>query len=408
MSLNRQPLPPFEIIERALAATSEVLAHEAERPSSSAPHWNEFEWVVAEASATLHGIAALLASRLRWRGPDRWQEFLDSQARHTELRRDRIFGLLARADAVLRDAEVPAIALKGAALYGIGAYRDAVRPMADIDLLVRPDHISRAASALAPLGYTLGFTTWRHDTLVPLVPNLAGRIGEHIDNPINIELHSAIAERLPVSPVDITGLTFTKRVHPGLNSYPSQAALMRHLLLHAAGNLRARALRYIQLHDLARLGSRLRGADWAELSGAGDIWWALAPLALVQRYAAATVPDSVMRCAAAGCPALLRRACQHKRLTDVSWAKLRIEALPGLEWCASPFDAVRFALRRAWPRRVDLEELGTASRAIDYSSAVPWYGLSHAARIVRWIFGSPPRVQAIYAVQQALGRTVTR
>jgi hypothetical protein len=35
------------------------------------------------------------------------------------------------------------------------------------------------------------------------------------------------------------------------------AELMRHLLLHAAGNMRAHALRQIQLHDIALLAGKL-------------------------------------------------------------------------------------------------------------------------------------------------------
>ena len=40
---------------------------------------------------------------------------------------------------------------------------------------------------------------------------------------------------------------------------------MRHLLLHAAGNMRAHALRLVQLHDIALLAPRLDAAAWERL-----------------------------------------------------------------------------------------------------------------------------------------------
>ena len=43
---------------------------------------------------------------------------------------------------------------------------------------------------------------------------------------------------------------------------------MMHLLLHAAGNMRARALRLIQLHDIARLAQAFGSGDWKELLAA--------------------------------------------------------------------------------------------------------------------------------------------
>ena len=50
----------------------------------------------------------------------------------------------------------------------------------------------------------------------------------------------------------------------GVLPYPSHAALMRHLLLHTAGNLCTRSVRLIQLIDIARLVPRLSRADWDE------------------------------------------------------------------------------------------------------------------------------------------------
>ena len=83
-------------------------------------------------------------------------------------------------------------------------------------------------------------------------------------------MHPLVAERLPVRMVDITSLLRSADDRPGLNPYPSTTALLLHLLLHSAGNMQTHCLRQIQLHDIAALASRLRGADWAVvLGGAG-------------------------------------------------------------------------------------------------------------------------------------------
>jgi len=401
-------IPPFRTLADALTRTTEWLAAELARPTDAAPKWTELEWCVAEACAVLQGVSALLARSLRWSGAPHWQQFLAEQAHQTNLRARRIDELLGQIDAGLRNATIPAVALKGAALYRLGLYPGGERPMGDIDLLLRPEDVDAAAHALAPLGYRASVRTWRHLTLEPPPSGAESNFGEHIDNPIKLELHDAICERLPVKIVDITDGMWPRAAAAGLNAYASPAALMQHLLLHAAGNMRARALRHIQLYDVVSLARMFQADDWRELVdgaiGARGLWWALAPLRLAGRYWNDAVPATVLRRAAAGCPLLLRRASARQRLADVSWSKLRIQAFPGIEWCTSVAQAARFIGSRIWPSRVDLEELKAASRTLHYSTATRWYGESHLQRIARWIVSKPPRVQAMHAIQQSFAQ----
>ena len=326
---------------------------------------------------------------------------------YTRLRRARIAELLATIDAALRDAGIAAVALKGAALYELGIYPAAERPMGDVDLLLAPTDMAPAAQALRSLGFTPGIATWRHQSLEPDRKASVVRFGEHIDNPIKIEIHARIAERLPVREFDITELEWPAQPRAGLNPYPSRAALMRHLLLHAAGNMRARALRLIQLHDLAVLAPRLSAEDWAELLGprlgGAGAWWAFPPLALALRYAPRSVPAEVLAALKPGCPPLLRHACQSQRLADVSWSRLGIQAFPGIEWSTSPLEALRFVKSRVWPGRATLAELDSGNKTLAYASANSWYSDSHAMRILRWAFSNPPRVHPLHGVRLALG-----
>ena len=409
MSRNAPALPPFRTLAAALARTTEALAGELARPGAQAPAWSDFEWCIAEAVAVLQGVSALLAIGLRWQGPARWHAFLSEQARHTLLRRRRIARLLGEIGSVTRAAGIAAVALKGAALYQLGLYPAGERPMGDIDLLVREADLTAAGRALRALGYVPGHASWRHQTLEPERVDGAGGFGEHIDHPLKIELHGRIVERLPLRETDITALEFPAAAHPGLNDYPSLGALMRHLLLHAAGNLRARALRLIQLHDIALLCARMGERDWQELldarsQGRGP-WWALAPLTLTRRYYPEAVPTAVLAALGPGCPPLLRRACRSKRLTDVSWSNLRIEAFPGIEWSGSPAEALGFVASRVWPDREARAELTPHALAtVHYAGAARWYDASHLERILRWLCSRPPRVQTIHAVRLALAR----
>ena len=108
--------------------------------------------------------------------------------------------------------------------------------------------------------------------------------------------------------VDITRTVLPGDPHPGLNRYRSGAALMTHLLLHAAGNIRARALRLLHLHDIALLATRLHGDAWESVlqqDGRGA-WWAFPALQLTARYYPDAIPLSVLERAQSACPWPLR------------------------------------------------------------------------------------------------------
>jgi hypothetical protein len=300
------------------------------------------------------------------------------------------------------------VALKGAALYESGIYEAGERPMGDIDLLVRDQDATAIARVLDACDYTPAFTIHRHRVFQPRdgkVP-MGGRLGEHVDNPIKIEVHTRIAEHLPVVETDITQFVFPCGTHAGLNPYPSAASLLMHLLLHAAGNMRARALRLIQLHDIALLAARFGAGDWEELLAARPdsrtLWWALAPLMMTARYYPATIPPSLFARLGIECPWLLGKLARRQRLVDVSWSNIRIEAFPGVEWSRTPREALEFIASRIWPSREARMELQEGAAQIPGSSTVPWYGISHGARILRWVFSKPPRVQTLLSVRAAL------
>jgi hypothetical protein len=405
-SRNNIDLAPFKAVEAALRTTTEFLARELRCPGIEPPTWSNFEWRIARAAAALQGISALLSDVLRWKGPDEWQAFLVEQKNHTLLRHQRITQLLARMDSRARGDGVAIVALKGAALHDLGLYRPGERPMGDIDLLVNACDLEAGGRLLKSIGYAESFTNRRHKVFEPTEKKSHAGLGEHIDNPINVEMHTGIAERLPWFEIDITALEFPAHARPGLNPYPSLAALMRHLLLHAAGNMRARALRHIQLHDIALLAGRMQRGDWQELieahAGERTLWWALPPLRLTARYYPDAIPPPTLAETERRCSRLLRQVSRRHELSDVSWSRLRIQAFPGIEWSRSPMEAAAFAASRVWPSRAALSELSEAVTVQPSLTTTPWYHQSHGRRILRWVFSRPPRVQTMFSVRAAL------
>ena len=231
------------------------------------------------------------------------------------------------------------------------------------------------------------------------------RIGEHPDNPLKIEVHFRVAEPLPIRFVDITGTLTCEHERCGLSEYPGVGELFRHLLLHAAGNMRAHALRQIQLHDIALLSARLGAGDWRALLETPEIhggsWWIWPVLEMTQRYYPGSIPP-VIELLRARTPPWLRRSSPHRSLTDLSWSNLSIAAFPGIYWARSPAEVLRFVRSRVVPDRVALEELAIASEVMPAITQIPWYGVPHAQRIIRWVFSRPPRVQTVMSVQSAM------
>jgi hypothetical protein len=396
-------------LQASLRKVTETLAEELARPTEIAPDWSEVEWNVARAVAVMHGVSPLLSRALRWRGPPGWVKFLEEQSAHTVRRHGRIAELLRRIDQRAREEGVAAIALKGAALHAIGLYAAGERPMADIDLLVRPADTQRTARMLDSLGFYESCASWKERVFTPIDEHAPNALGEHSDNNIKIELHERICERLPWHITDVTDDVFPSRAYPGLNAYPSRASLMIHLLLHAAGSMAFQSLRLLHLHDLAALSALMTESDWDEVLAYGlsgrRLWWALPPLKLTSRYYSCRVPARVLAALGDVCPFLLERIAGHKSLYDVSYSYPWVDALPGVEWSQSIRELLEFVVSRVRPsaEHVALREQTAKTQAWAVQSQ--WAHLSQGRRVVRWITSRPTRPATMHAVRAALAQT---
>jgi hypothetical protein len=390
-------------LHASLQKITEVLASELARPTLSPPSWSASEWAIARAVAAMHGVSALLVNALRWDGPLVWTEFLQEQKAQTTKRWERIQELLQLIDAGARRRGVMLTALKGAALHATGIYGPGERPMADVDLLVPEAQSAQATQTLVELGYRLTHRTWKHQVFErpgapPPVP-----LGEHADNDIKIELHCHIREALPLRALDISAAVLPRTPEPGLRAYPSDAALLLHLLLHAAGALTSRELRLLHLHDIARVSSRLTHDAWtgvlseaARLS-AGRPWWVFPTLALVARYYAC-IPAFVLTQAARDCSPVLRRVYRHRTLGAASLSHLWVSALPAIAWAQSPLELLKYVAMRVKPTRETLQRRKTLARVQPRVSGSSWAQMSQGERMLRWLIARPARHETLQPV----------
>jgi hypothetical protein len=404
---NGEPtLPPPRELHTTLRRITERLAAELARPGNTAPDWSEVEWGLARGVAAIHGVSALLASALKWDGPPGWKPFLATQRAHVAARHHRIEELLGQLDRRCRDESVALVALKGAALHGLGLYRPGDRPMADVDLLVQPCDAQRAEQVLESLGFSEQYANWKHQVFVPAVQTVHSGLGEHAQNYIKIELHQRIAEILPLRITEVTQTVLASRTHPGLNPYPSNAALIAHLLIHAASAMAYRSLRLLHLHDIALVSARMSTSDWNELLALGrardGLWWALPPLRLTASYYTTAVPKDVLAALTEHCQWTLQRLTRRQSLSDVSLSYPWIEAFPGIGWCRSLAEVMELIYSRIRPgeetlrlRKVEVETQVSAANS-------DWGNLSQGQRMLRWLLSKQTRPQTLYAVRTAL------
>ncbi|MFZ0499525.1 MAG: nucleotidyltransferase family protein [Steroidobacteraceae bacterium] len=408
MAADSNPMPPLAELQSALRHITESLAIALGDDRAEPPAWSDLEWRLAPAVVAIHGISPLLAGTLRWRGPPHWSGFLAEQRQHTLLRQQRVAELLATIDERSRSAGIAIVPLKGAALQAAGVYVAGERPMADLDLLTHPTDAQAAVAVLLALSYRAAGTTWKHQGFEPPSAERRAILGEHADNPIKIDLHHRICERLPLKPTQLTDIVYPSRPQPGVNAYPSAAALMAHILAHAAGSMSHRGLRLIQLCDIARLARKMTATDWEELlrlHGADRrLWWAAPPLMVSARYFPNTVPAEMLTRVTAGCPWLLRQVARRRGVTAFSYSHIYIDPVPGIIWARSPAQALRYVSSRIFPSEEQRTQNAVASRTEPWSAEPRWLGQSQIRRILQWLSSRPTRTEALQPVRAALSR----
>ncbi len=329
------------------------------------------------------------------------------QGRQTFSRHTRFVELLALIDTEARRSGLALLALKGAAMHAAGLYAPGERPMADIDLLVPESDREAAHRLLAELRFELTEIAWKHETFEPKDRTTTATLGESAANPMKIELHCRIREKLPQRLVDVSGQIFWTRPQAGLSYYPSRAAAMTHLLLHAGGAIASKTIRLLHLQDIARLSATMSESDWLEVDSpaapASTPWWAFPAVALTARYFDG-IPEPVIQRLRSACPVVLRRLSERRALSDVSLSHLWVSVFPGIEWATSLREAAHFAAVRILPDKEAAQQRHNTMRSQVDVTETGWTRLSQARRIVLWLRAPSrmPRPPTLLAVRAAL------
>jgi hypothetical protein len=408
MTLSEAP-PKLADIERALLATTELLAVELASPTDTAPQWNELEWRVAQAVAAMHGVSPLLARTLRWQGPLTWQSFVQRQREHTHLRHVRIVELLEELDTRASAGGIAFVPLKGAALCELGIYQAGDRPMADIDILVAESDREATGKLLRAMAYDESVSTWRNAVFETSGVKRVAELGEHCANPIKIELHCLVAERQPVFEKNISSLVWPDRPRAGTNSYRSVSALMLHLLLHAFGNICDVGLRMIQLQDIALLARRMSESDWDEVlpaSVAAERWWLFPPLQCLSRYYPASVPARTMSLAASHRPWLLKLMDRDEKISSLSLSNARVQAFPAIRRAGSVEEMCRYVAGRIRPGQDVIKVRRENAKGHPGAAGHRWAHASQGRRVLHWLFSRPTRMETMSSVNAALAPAV--
>jgi hypothetical protein len=168
---------------------------------------------------------------------------------------------------------LPVMPLKGAILATRAGFDPFRRPMADLDLLVRPADRDPARATLASLGYERRLERTRrptHDTFeLPGNEDVVSADGEHPDNPRRIELHTEVRRHLWgwIEEDDLTAHLWagateaTVLGEPAI--LPAPAAFAAHVAIHATSNLLISQGRLIQWLDLAEVTGAEPAVDLA-------------------------------------------------------------------------------------------------------------------------------------------------
>ena len=243
------------------AALQKVLAQivswlfRSERPNE--PEWLHEEWELFKRAAFIHGVAPLLHERLKTGAiPEEIKGWLARQYENNHRRVGQMQADLQLILAHFAAAGIPLMPLKGALLAAVYYQDIALRPTADIDLLIHPPDLNASLDVLARLGYEVEKSNWKHAILSrPDNRSVVSYEVEHADNPRRIDLHVACQEMFSGPVVDITAEMWEAAVEGQLLGEQAQILkpemLWLHLLLHTSNNVWNGVLRLINLVDIA-------------------------------------------------------------------------------------------------------------------------------------------------------------
>jgi hypothetical protein len=316
-------------------------------PPAIALGWSSAEWEEARWSIAVHGISPLLYHQLH--ATPAWtflapelRQWLTEQYGYNGERTRRLKAELEQVLGAAQKARIPVVPLKGSAtLYTLYATTPALRPMADMDLMVRSDEEGGFTDLLYGLGYLPDESTPRHRTFShPAAQKVVYTRGEHPDNPRGIQLHTQVSEQFWGSYFDVTDTLWQGSAASFGSAYGWLSAplgMMQHLLIHTSADVIAGKARLIRFYDIALLAKQLDAEQWQTLVQAAtekqEARWFYTSLTLSVRYLKAEIPAWVLEALENATPPGWREFLSRSTLYHLSFCNpLRVSLQERLMW----------------------------------------------------------------------------
>jgi len=265
--------------------------------------------------------------------------------------------------AALRVEDIDAVPFKGAVLAPLYYADPLMRPLADLDLLVRERAARRGLAVLERLGYA--YYSRSAEDFVYLRGERKANVW-HPDNVQPVELHFRICEEYAGLAYDLTEAMWASA---GRRAYwngsqaliPNPPMLLHHLCAHTTSDWLIQRGKLMEIGDVQIAASRLSDGDWqaflAAISphGARFVYPALA---IADRYAPGLLPEAVLSDLRERVAPPVRAWAESATLADASESNPKPRSGIGLGMAhllaRSRGERIRMWLRSFFPRRWNL------------------------------------------------------
>ena len=264
--------------------------------------WAHSDWQVALWVAYWQGAMPLWAARLDEAGPvdAEARTFVENIADLSAARTARMLDAVQEIIVGLQERGIEIAPLKGARLAPFYYQPAVLRPMGDIDLLVRRPDLDAACDWMQAHGYL--FYSRSEEDVVYL---RGSRLAEvwHPDNVHPVELHFRLREEFGGAGLGWEMETEAwkdaqRRPYLGVETrLLSPAFLLRHLCAHASSDLYIRRGKIQQLEDIARVARSLSADDWRDFTlglSSSFARFLLPALSLAARYYETAIPETIL------------------------------------------------------------------------------------------------------------------
>ncbi|MAT97317.1 MAG: hypothetical protein CL608_09260 [Anaerolineaceae bacterium] len=355
--------------QEKLAAVTNTLAHwlPGNIDDTVVSQWSLAEWEAAEWVVYWQNALPWLVARIDETNVPVPDELIYRFQQVHNASRERTNCMLAACVEILaafQRAGIATLLLKGAVLAPLYYPDPQQRPLADLDLLIRPQDVAASREImLKQLGYRY-YSRSAEDEVY-----LRGERQENIwapDNVHPVEIHFTLREEYAGIGFDLAEIMWQESAERPYwqNSHariPNPAALLLHVCAHTSSDWLIQRGRLMHIDDIGKLCRRMQSEDWqtfGRLVQPGTARFIYPALAFVGKYTSLPVPASITNALRANCPPALLTWLEQTELADASESNPNNRSGLGLEIAQrlsrSRLDMVSFWLRSFFPRRFNL------------------------------------------------------